>query len=665
MQVLLAEEAGFCHGVKRAVELTLQMVNEGGGPWFTLGPLVHNRKVVEYLAARGISPVENIESLQTGGIVIRSHGVTPDIIEAATARGLRVVDATCHLVKRVQQLARQSSEQGYQVVIIGDREHPEVEGIIGWASGKAVVVSCLDEAVNLPHYNRIAVMCQTTKTEELYHAIAGELVRHAGELRAYNTICGSSSRRQEAAVNLARQVDVMVVIGDRSSSNTRSLAEVCKTIGVPTYLIESRDELRPEWFYGVEKVGVTAGASTPEWLIKEVLDFMSDLETNAAQVEQEKEMENEQAETSFAELEAEMAESLQAMERGTILKGTVIQVTDGEVMVDVGGKSEAIIPLRELSVRDLDSARDVVRVGDEVEVMVLRWDEDGTILVSKRRVDQEKALDALQKAYSENKPVSGTVVKEVKGGLLVDVGVLGFLPASQAGEGYMRDLTQLIGQELRFKVIEFNRNKRRGSQVVLSRRKLLEEEREERRQRFWDEIAEGQIRTGIVKKLTDYGAFVDVGGFEGLLHISEIDYARIEKPSDVLSEGQEIEVYILGVDPETRRVSLSRKKVLQSPWHNISERYHEGNLVSGKIVRIVPFGAFVELEPGVDGLIHISQLSKRRVARPEEVVRVGQQVTAKVIGVNQNEKRIALSLKEVDEGADEQYTKEYLEQQQD
>ncbi|MGE5405817.1 MAG: bifunctional 4-hydroxy-3-methylbut-2-enyl diphosphate reductase/30S ribosomal protein S1 [Candidatus Saccharibacteria bacterium] len=662
VQVFLADDAGFCHGVRRAMDLALG-ANKEQAPWYTLGPLVHNREVVEHLKSQGIDSIDAIEGIGAGGVIIRSHGVPPEVYDSLDKSGLNMVDATCPLVKKVQELAHRMAESGYQLVIIGDSEHPEVKGIAGWA-GDAIIISSVAEAAVLPSYDKLAVVSQTTKTEELYKSIVEELAHHAEELKTFNTICGVSSRRQSSAAELAGQVGLMIVIGDRNSSNTRSLVKVCEARGVPTYHIETKEELRYDWFQGIEKVGVTAGASTPDWVIKEVLDRMSDLGENVVKDEQP-ETEYNHTEATFAQMEAEMAESLQSVERGTILKGVIIQVTDNEAMVDVGGKSEGVIPLRELSVRDIDSAKEIVKVGDEVNVMILRWDDDGTIVVSKRRVDQEKALDTLEEAFEKGTTVAGTVVKEVKGGLLVDVGVVGFLPASQIGEGYVKDLSTFIGQQYGFKIVEFNRGKRRGSQVVVSRRKALDEEKNSRKQEFWNDVVEGQIRTGVVKKLTDYGAFIDIGGFEGLLHISEIDYSRIEKPSDVLHEGQEVEVLILGIDPKTQRVSLSRKKVLQSPWHNITSRYNEGDIVTGKVVRTAQFGAFVELEPGIDGLVHISQMADRRIAKADDVVKVGQEIKVKILSVNTDERKIALSIKQVAEDAENEFVQEYLSNQEE
>ncbi len=659
---IVAPHAGFCQGVKRAIDMALQAA-QTEGTCYTLGPLVHNDTVVAYLAQKGVRVADSLDEVDEGScVVIRSHGVSPEVLECASVRGLRVVDATCPLVARVQSLARMLSEEEYDVVVFGDKDHPEVIGIRGWAKDKAVIIRSPEDARSLSPASKLGVVAQTTKSEEAFFSVVTELLPLAREIRVFNTICEASKKRQQAAKELCQQVDVMIVIGDSKSANTRTLAAMCQDTGVKTYQVENAQGLSADWFPPGCRVGVTAGASTPDWIIKEVLDKMVEFEGNVATDEiREDASFNEQ---SFVEMEAEMAESLgKGMERGSVITGVVVQVTDDEVMVDVGGKSEGIIPLRELSIRDVSSAKEVVKEGDVIEVYVLRWDDDGTILLSKRRVDIKKAMDRLEEAFQNGEVLEGTVIKSVKGGLLVDVGVAAFLPASHVDEGFVRNLDEYVGRSLRVKIIEFNRNKRRGSQVVVSRKEVLVEEKEKKRKDFWDNIQEGQIRQGVVKRLTDYGAFIDLDGYEGLLHISEMAHTRIEHPSQVLSEGSIIEVYVLGVDREKERVSLSRKKILKSPWETVADKYHEGDVVTGKVVRTAPFGAFVELEPGVDGLVHISQLSRKRIEKPEDVVEVGEEVKVKILSVDPAEKRIGLSIKELQEGADPAYTREYLENQ--
>lgn len=367
-------------------------------------------------------------------------------------------------------------------------------------------------------------------------------------------------------------------------------------------------------------------------------------------------------EENFARMEAEMAD-LAIPSKGDIIKGTVIQVLDDEVMVDVGGKSEGIIPLREMTNKDVNSAKELVKIGDELEVLVLRWDDDGTILLSKKKVDSKRAMDKLEEDFNEGRQVEGTVTGSVKGGLLVDIGVVAFLPASHVEDGYVKNLDDYIGKTFKFNIIEFNRHKKRGSQIVVSRKQLVEAERARQKDEFWANIQEGQTVKGRVKRIVDYGVFIDLGGFEGLLHVSEMDHVRISHPSDVVKEGEEIEVFIMALDREKQRVSLSRKKLLKSPWEKVIEKYQEGDILDGTVVRIAPFGAFIEIEPGVDGLVHISQLANRRVEKPQDVVSVNQPVKVKILSIDPQEKRIGLSIREVAQEAEQAEVKEYLEKQ--
>lgn len=658
----LAEYAGFCSGVKRAFDIAEKSLTEPGS-WYSLGPLVHNDLVIDFFKSKGLNKIEKLEDINdiTSGIIIRSHGISPDIIKKAEEQGFIIKDATCPLVKRVHDIVVKLDNEDYDIVIFGATSHPEVQGIIGWCGNKATVIENVEDAKAYPKSKKIGLVSQTTKDEGEFLAVAQILLPKATELRIFNTICSATRRRQEAARELARDVDLMLVIGDKKSSNTTTLYNECVNTGVKSYLIQTASNIKDEWFEGVSKVGITAGASTPDWIIKEVFDRMTGYDENQNQEEMASQLANN--EESFAKLEAEMAE-IESPSRGDIIKGTVIQVLDDEVMVDVGGKSEGIIPLRELSVTDINSCKEVVSVGDEIEVLVLKWDSDGTILLSKKKVDANKALDKLEEDFNQGNLINGTITDVVKGGLLVDVGVVAFLPASHVDVGYVKNLEDYKDKNYDFKIIEFNRNKRRGSQIVVSRKELVEQEKSKLKEEFWQSIDEGQTRQGRVKRIVDYGAFIDLGGYEGLLHVSELDHRRINHPSDVLSEGEEIEVFILAVDRELERVSLSRKALLKSPWETFIENNHEGDVIKGTVVRIAPFGAFIELLPGVDGLIHISQLANFHVEKPEDVVTVGEEISIKIISLDLEEKKVGLSLKQVAEDAENQEVQEYLEDQE-
>lgn len=671
MQAVLARHAGFCSGVKRAFTIANDSLT-ADGKWFTLGPLVHNDLVINFFSEKGLKSIDNIENIKEtdAGIIIRSHGVTPDIISSAEEQGLIVKDATCPLVKKVHDIVLKLKKEDYDIIIFGAGTHPEVQGIMGWCENKATVIEKAEDANTYPKGRKIGLVSQTTKDEKEFFAVAQVLLSKTSELRVFNTICSATRRRQEAARELAREVDLMLVIGDKKSSNTTTLFKECVSTGVKTYLIQTAQDIEDEWLKGINKVGLTAGASTPDWIIKEVIDKMAgydenlNLEQEQEQKQPEQEVQPTNNEESFAKLEAEMAE-LEEPSRGDIIKGTVIQVLDDEVMVNVGGKSEGIIPLRELSMTDIDSCKEIVAVGDELEVLVLKWDADGTILLSKKKVDSSRALDKLEEDYQANKIVNGTIIDVVKGGLLVDVGVVAFLPASHVEDGYVKNLEDYKDKNFDFKIIEFNRNKRRGSQIVVSRKELVAEEKSKLKQEFWNNIEEGQTRIGKIKRIVDYGAFIDLGGYEGLLHVSELEHRRINHPSDILNEGDEIEIHILGVDKEKQRVSLSRKALLKSPWDSLIEEYHEGDLIEGTVVRIAPFGAFIELIPGVDGLVHISQLANYRVEKPEDIVKVGEKITTKIISLDLEEKKVGLSIKQVAGDAQEQEVQAYLENQED
>ncbi|MEW6726372.1 bifunctional 4-hydroxy-3-methylbut-2-enyl diphosphate reductase/30S ribosomal protein S1 [Desulforudis sp. 1088] len=626
MEVKLAAKAGFCFGVRRAIELALKTAREGKQPIYSLGPLIHNPQVVQYLQDRGINVIENVNEASEGTLIIRSHGVDPSVLSEAEGLGMTVVDATCPFVRRAQQLASDLTASGYQVVVVGDRHHPEVRGIVGWTGGKAMVVENPDEARDLPVFPRVGVVAQTTQPQDNFEAVVKVLRQKMGDVAVSNTICNAVAERQKAVLELAKEVQVMVVVGGADSANTNKLTNLCRKTGTPTYQIETADQLDPRWFRNVEIAGLTAGASTPDWIIEEVEQRMREME----------EMTNPED-----EMQSMQVKSLRG---GEIVRGVVVYVGQDEVLVDVGAKSEGVIPLRELSCCEVTSPQDIVQVGDEIDVWVVKAeDNEGRIILSKNRADAVKAWERLEQAFQNEEPVEGMVREVVKGGLLVDLGVRAFLPASQADRGFVENLAQFVGRKVRAKIIELNRSRKK---VILSRKAVLETEYAEKRKRTLESIQEGDVVRGTVRRLTEFGAFVDIGGLDGLLHISEISWHRINHPSEVLNVGDEVEVKVLRVDRESEKVSLSLKQVLPNPWDTVAEKYPEGSIVKARVVRLVPFGTFVELEPGVEGLIHISHLAEWHVAKPEDVVQEGQEINVKVLSVDQESKRIRLSLRE-------------------
>lgn len=639
----MASKAGFCFGVKRAIDLARATLDNKEGPVYSLGPLIHNPQVVSYLAQMGLEKIHDLGEIEEGTLVIRSHGVGPALLETAREKGLDIVDATCPYVRRAQDLARQLAGENIQVVVVGDKAHPEVQGIIGWTSEKAMVVENPEEAAELTVAGPIGVVAQTTQPQENFDKVVDILRKTGAEVRVCNTICNATAERQKAALDLARQVDVMVVVGGKNSANTRKLASLCHASGTRTYHIEEAGQLDPAWFQGVKVAGLTAGASTPDWIIEEVMRRMSEFEGI-----------NSSEEVNNIEEGMKEAVEVKAVRHGDILTGTVVHVGMDEVMVDVGAKSEGIIPARELSCCEVTSLEDIVKVGDEIEVYVLKAeDNEGKLILSKEKADAEKAWVKLEEALNTQEPVEGTVREVVKGGLLVDVGVRAFLPASLVDMGYVEDLSKYLGQVIKARVIELNRSRKK---VILSRKAVLEEEYARRREELLASLQENQVVKGVVRRLTQFGAFVDIGGVDGLLHISEMSWHRINHPSEVVNVGDEIEVMVLKIDRENEKISLGLKQVLPNPWDTVAEKYPVGSIVKAKVVRLAPFGAFVQLEPGVEGLVHISHLADRHVAKPDEVVSEGEEVNVKVLSVDPAEKRIRLSIREV---AREKQSKEF------
>ncbi|NLK01329.1 MAG: bifunctional 4-hydroxy-3-methylbut-2-enyl diphosphate reductase/30S ribosomal protein S1 [Clostridia bacterium] len=698
MEIHIAEHAGFCFGVNRAIEMVERCLNNRESPLRSLGPLIHNPQVVAKLRAKGLIPVEDLKDLDKGGLVVRSHGVSPRVILEAENKGLDVIDATCPFVSKAQKIAHKLRKNNYKVVVIGDKKHPEVIALVGWAGDEAIVIENPEEADKIPYFEKIGVVVQTTQTEENVNKVIEALRAKTDDLVIHNTICNATRDRQESALQLARKVDVMIVVGGRNSSNTRKLALVCAGAGTPTYHIENADELCPQWFQNIDRVGITAGASTPDWIIEEVVqemtefndeqkleeaeeqeevlgqeegqeadeqesqeevydefaDEFADEEEEEAVGEEQDDVEEEDAEAdeeevedmedAQCEVEAHLAKNLKRIRRGEIVQGTVVQISEQEVLVDIGGKSEGIIPLYELSTEKVDDPKEILEVGDDIEVQILREEnEEGHPVLSKKRVDKRKVWEQLEEAFDSEEELEAEVVEVVKGGLLVDLGIRGFVPASLVERGYVEDLSQYLGETLRLRVIELDRSR---NKIVFSRKAILDEEHEKLRQETWDSLEEGQVREGVVRRITDFGAFVNLGGVDGLLHVSEISWGRVEHPADVLSEGQEMDVKVLGVDREEGKVSLGLKQLLPNPWETAEEKYPVGSIVDGKVLRIAPFGAFVEVEPGVEGLVHISQLADEHVEKTEDVVSIGEIIPVKILSVDPGAQRMSLSLRQ-------------------
>lgn len=635
-KIIISQHAGFCPGVRRAMVLAREALESAGGHRvFSLGALINNPIAIEELRAAGIEIAETPEQAAGEVIVIRAHGVAPDVLRRCIELCYRVVDATCPFVARAQGQAARFSQMGLPVIVVGDRRHPEVLGILGHCREALVVEGLGDlEATQLPE--RAGLVAQTTFDVEELESIVRALRDKGVQLEMAQTVCEATRARQEEVRRLARECDVMLVIGGASSANTRRLVDIARKAGCRTYLVGSAAEVQPEWFSGSKVICITAGASTPDGVIKEV----------AGKVEEITRQDVPEVSGGAPQEGQIYDESMKTPNEGDILEGKVVSVDENGALVDIGYKSEGLVPPSELSRRNL-KPQDVVKPGDTIHVMVLSVDknQEGVIKLSKRRADEVLAWDRLEQAKQDGTVIEAEAIQQVKGGLVVDVGVRGFVPASQVERGYVQDLSKYVGTKLRLKVLEVDRSRNR---VVLSQRVVLEEERERKRQQTWESLEEGQIRHGVVKGITDFGVFVDIGGVDGLLHISELSWGRVNHPSEVVKEGQELDVKVLRVDREKGRISLGLKQILPDPWTTVSTKYPEGSVVEGRVTRLAPFGAFVELEPGVEGLVHISEMADRRVSKPEDVVSPGQPVRVKVLRVRPEEKRISLSLKQAD-----------------
>jgi 4-hydroxy-3-methylbut-2-enyl diphosphate reductase len=655
LKIIIAEHSGMCFGVKKALEIA-EKFTDGSGETYTLGPLIHNRQVVEKLDKKGVKAIESLDQVDGGTVIIRSHGVPPEVHGKAQKKIIELVDATCPFVKKIQEKVKEYYSKGYQIIIVGDAAHPEVKGVNGWCNYSAIIVDNAEQASKIGYYDKLCVVAQTTITQQTWEELKVILEKKGGEISFFNTICNATYLRQQAAMELAEKVDLMLVIGGLHSSNTQKLYKLCKERCNNTFHIEAPDGLPVDKIKEAKIIGVTAGASTPDWIIKEVVNKMTEMENNKIEanevnevnteekVEKQEAVENAQQEHTMEHIE----ETMVSIRPGKVVKGRIIRVGEDEVIVSIGYKSDGIISREELSNDPSLSPSEIVKEGDEIEVFVKRIDEkEGHVILSKKKVDMEKAWKVLKDRHESGEPVSAKVIEEVKGGLIALVeGIRGFIPASHADIGYVENLQEFVGKELSMKVIEFNRSK---GKVVLSRKVLLEEERETRKKELLDSLKVGDRIKGEVKRLTDFGAFVDIGGIDGLVHISEISWNRIGHPSAVLSVGDHIEVVVLGVEPENERISLGYKQTKPHPWDNITDRYKVGDVVEGKVVRLVDFGAFVELEPGVEGLVHISQISYEHVDRPQDVLKEGQQVKIKILDVKPEERRISLSIKEAAE----------------
>ncbi|MFR8310773.1 MAG: bifunctional 4-hydroxy-3-methylbut-2-enyl diphosphate reductase/30S ribosomal protein S1 [Negativibacillus sp.] len=656
MPVTVAKTAGFCFGVRRAVDTVYRQLEEScrteSPKLYTLGEIIHNPQVVEELNDLGAVAVEQLPELLTleqtekVPVIIRSHGVPHSVYEAFEENGIPYVDATCPYVRQIQKIVA-DQPQDTLVLVAGDAKHPEVKGIIGHCNATFVTFESAEElqkitenSPNLAKMNSVMVAQTTFNTSEWQKCVETAKKLYT-KPKIFDTICKATLMRQTEAAHLAEVSDIMIVIGGRHSSNTRKLSDICsrycKTIWVETAqeLLNGQADVVCQIAAG-SRVGVTAGASTPVRIIKEVQKTMSE-------ILKEEEM-------SFEEM---LDQSFKSTYTGEKVKAVVTSVAPNEITVDIGTKHTGYVPLAELTSDPSLKPEDIVKKGDEIELVVLRVnDVEGTVMLSKKRLDAQAGFEKVMAAAGTGEVLSGTVTDVVKGGVLaITEGVKVFIPASLSGVSKNEPLEQLLKQKVDFVIREVNEKRHRA---VGSIKDVLKEQKKALEEKFWGEVEVGKRYQGVVKSLTSYGAFVDLGGVDGMVHISELSWLRIKHPSDVVKVGDVLDVYVKDIDTENKKISLGYKKTEDNPWEVLKRDYEIGSVVTAKVVSMTAFGAFAQIIPGVDGLIHISQISNERINKPQDVLTIGQEVQVQITDIDFDKKRVSLSMKALlDDSAEE------------
>ncbi|MBE6793875.1 MAG: bifunctional 4-hydroxy-3-methylbut-2-enyl diphosphate reductase/30S ribosomal protein S1 [Ruminococcaceae bacterium] len=639
MLIKLADTAGFCFGVNRAIDMVENLLSQGKKV-ATLGPIINNSEVVNDLADRGAPFVNSPDEVNKDTmLVIRSHGVAESVLNQIKELDIEYADATCPFVRKIHKIVKEAGQNGSTVIIAGDSNHPEVKGIIGHTEGEAYTFKNEEELINLlsiipkEKLENVTFAAQTTFDQKEWKKCLKFIKKVCTNAKIFDTICSATYSRQAEAENLAKSSDLMIIVGDTKSSNTSKLYEIAKRNCPDTLWIQTASDLLAERLSNARLIGVTAGASTPARIIKEVLDKMEEMTKSGVTIDMEE------------NFEALLEENLKSLNTNERVMGTVISMTPTEVYVDVGRKQSGFIPVDELSATPVNHPSEICKVGDEMELLIMKTnDVEGTIMLSKRRVDSKKYWEQLEQIAEDKTVITGKVTEVVNGGVIV-VAMENrvFVPASQATLNRTEDLSVLLGETVDLRILEASQRGRR-KKLVGSIRSVLLDQRSEQKAAFWENVKTGDIYTGVVKSLTSYGAFVDLGGVFGMIHISELSWSRIKHPSEVVNVGDTVEVYIKDINTETNKISLGFKKAEDNPWEILKRDYPEGTVVKAKIAGLTTFGAFATIIPGIDGLIHISQLSNKRVEKPQDVVKVGDEVEAKIVAIEFDKKRVSLSM---------------------
>ncbi len=649
MKITLAESAGFCFGVARAVKQAEDYIKDGVNAC-TLGPLIHNPLFVKSLGDKGVYVADGIAEVKDGyTLIIRTHGITKELFSEIEKSGISFFDATCPFVKKIHKIVEKESADGSKIIIAGDPNHPEVKGIRSYCKTESFVVSTAQELESIKKNNdfsendAFSLVSQTTfdaKEFKKCEKIAKTLFTN---LKIFDTICNATALRQEEAIALAKENDMMIVIGGRNSSNTEKLRKLCAEI-TDTYLIEEASELSGIKFDSASSIGVTAGASTPDGIIKEVIRTMSESNVNIESAVENQGQVEAVENTEEMSFEQALEESLNSMNNDQKVTGVVMHIAPNEIQVDIGRKQTGYIPSGEYSADPTADPMKELKVGDELTLIIMKTnDVEGTIMLSKRRYDAVKNWDTIVAAKEEGKVLEGVVVEVISKGLIVVVnGTRIFVPASLSGVPKSGRLEDMTGKTVNFVVIDIDKRRRRA---VGSIREANSIARKANKEKFWASVEEGQKYTGVVKSLTDYGAFVDFEGVTGMIHRTELSWKRIKHPSEVVNPGDTVEVYIKGLDREKGKISLGFKRIEDNPWEILKRDYPVGTETDVKIVKLTTFGAFAEIFPGMEGLIHISQIAYERIEKPQDVLSIDETVKVKIIEIDSEKRKIGLSIK--------------------
>ncbi|MGN0466622.1 MAG: bifunctional 4-hydroxy-3-methylbut-2-enyl diphosphate reductase/30S ribosomal protein S1 [Lachnospiraceae bacterium] len=625
MEIKVAKTAGFCFGVKRAMDMVYAQI--GKQHVHTYGPIIHNDEVVKELEQNGIFALNSIEELKQkkeGTIIIRSHGVNKEIYDIVEQNQLEVVDATCPFVRKIHKIVMEESKKGHEIIIIGNKNHPEVQGIKGWSVSEPTIIESVQEMLSFvpKSQNKISIVSQTTFNYNKFQELVEIISKKGYDINVYNTICNATEERQLETRAIAKNVNAMIVIGGKHSSNTQKLYEISKKECDNTIYIQKKEDLEGLDFSDINCLGITAGASTPNKIIKEVHISMS--------------------EKSFEQL---LEESLVTIKNGEVVEGTIIDVKEDEIILNIGYKADGIISRNEYSNTPNLDLRNEVKVGDKMEAKVLKVnDGEGQVLLTYKRLAAEKGNKRLEDAFNNKEVITAKVDQVLDGGLSVVVEESRvFIPASLVSDTYEKNLGKYKDQEIQFIISEFNPRKRR---IIGDRKQLLVAEKKKKQEELFARIEANMTVEGVIKNVTDFGAFIDLGGADGLLHISEMSWGRVENPKKVFKVGEKIKVLIKDIQGE--KIALSLKFPETNPWLNAEEKYAVGNIITGKVARMTDFGAFVELETGVDALLHVSQIAKEHIEKPSDILKVGQEITAKVVDFKKDDRKISLSMKAVE-----------------